>query len=157
MSVVAASAGSVRFEIPGAARSARLLRRLARRANVMLHPGKGELNAIVAELGEHPDDLAVLLREVETWVEEESLAAIRFELDGRAYVLEAGETDWTAVEPMPLGSDVTARRRQLRQALDSVDVALDELGGREGSTSRPDMQGLEGLRAQIELALRLLD
>jgi hypothetical protein len=157
MSVVAASAGSVRFEIPGAARSARLVRRLARRVNVMLLPGKGELNAIVAELGEQPYDLAVLLREVETWVEEESLAAIRFELDGRSYVLEAGEIDWTSVEAEPAGMDVATRRRQLRQALDSVDVALDELGGREGAASRPDMQGLEGLRAQIELALRLLD
>ena len=157
MSVVAASAGSVRFDVPGAARSARLVRRLARRANVMLHPGKGELNTIVAELGEQPDDLAALLREVETWVEEESLAAIRFELDGRAYVLEAGETDWTSVKPEPVGSDVAARRRQLRHALDSVDVAIEELGGREGSTSQPDMRGLEGLRAQIELALRLLD
>jgi hypothetical protein len=157
MSVVAASAGSVRFEIPGAARSARLVRRLARRVNVMLLPGKGELNAIVAELGVQPDDLAVLLREVETWVEEESLAAIRFELDGRSYVLEAGEIDWTSVEAEPAGMDVATRRRQLRQALDSVDVALDELGGREGAASRPDMQGLEGLRAQIELALRLLD
>jgi hypothetical protein len=157
MSVIAAPAGSVRFEIPGAARSARLVRRLALRANVMLLPGKGELNAIVAELGERPDDLADLLREVETWVEEESLAAIRFELDGRAYVLESGETDWTSVEPEPVGTDVVSRRRRLRQALDSVDVALDELGGREGSTSRPDMRGLEGLRAQIELALRLLD
>jgi hypothetical protein len=157
MSVAAVPAGSVRFEIPGAASSARLLRRLARRANVMLLAGHGAVNAIVAELGEEPDELAVLLREVEAWVEEESLAAIRFELDGRAYVLEAGEADWTAVPSRPVLADAAARRARLREALDSVDVAIAELEGREGSASRPDMEGLESLRAEIELALRLLD
>jgi hypothetical protein len=157
MSVAAVPAGSVRFEIPGGASSARLLRRLARRANVMLLAGHGAVNAIVAELGDEPDDLAVLLREVEAWVEEESLAAIRFELDGRAYVLEAGEADWAAVPSQPVVGDLAARRAQLREALDSVDVAIAELDGRGGSASRPEMEGLEGLRAEIELALRLLD
>jgi hypothetical protein len=157
MSVAAIPAGAVRFEIPGAASSARLLRRLARRANVMLLAGQGPCNAIVAELGDEPGDLSALLREVEAWVEEESLAAIRFELDGRAYVLEAGETDWTAVPPQPVDGDIAARRARLREALDSVDLAVAELEGRGGSASRPDMEGLEGLRAEIELALRLLD
>lgn len=155
VAAAAASAGAVRFEIPGAASSVRLLRRLARRANVMLLTG-GEVNAIVAELGEEPEDLAVLLREVETWVEEESLAAIRFEVDGRAYVLEAGETDWTSVVSGPAGADVAVRRTRLRDALESVDAAMAELEGRERSASRPDMRGLEGLRVEIELALRLL-
>jgi hypothetical protein len=31
---------------------------------------------------------------LEAWVEEESLCAIRFEVDGREYVLQAGEADW---------------------------------------------------------------
>lgn len=155
MSAVAASPGAVRFEIPGAASSVRLLRRLARRANVMLLAG-GEVNEVVAELGHEPDDLAVLLREVEAWVEEESLTAIRFELDGRAYVLEAGEPDWTSVSPEPAKPGLETRKARLREALDSVDVAMGELEGREGSASRPDMQGLEGLRAEIEHALRLL-
>jgi hypothetical protein len=110
----------------------------------------------VAELGREPDDLAVLLREVEAWVEEESLAAIRFELDGRAYVLEAGEPDWTAVSPEPAKPGIETRKARLREALDSIDVAMAELEGREGSASRPDMEGLEGLRAEIEHALRLL-
>ena len=35
-----------------------------------------------------------LLREVESWVEDESLYAIRYLLDDRIYVLEAGEVDW---------------------------------------------------------------
>jgi hypothetical protein len=157
MSAAAIPVGAIRFEIPGAASSARLLRRLARRANVMLLAGNGPCNAIVAELGDEPDDLALLLREVEAWVEEESLAAIRFELDGRTYVLEAGETDWTAVPPQPVQGLLSARRARLHEALDSVDVAIAELEGREGSASRPDMKGLEGLRAEIELALRLLD
>lgn len=157
MSAAAMPADAVRFEIPGAASSARLVRRLARKANVMLLAGHGPFNSIVAEVGEQPDDLATLLREVESWVEEESLVAIRFELDGRAYVLEAGETDWTAVPPQPHTGDIAARRTRLREALTSVDVAIAELEGREGSASRPDMVGLESLRAEIELALRLLD
>ena len=37
-----------------------------------------------------------LLREVEAWVAEESLCAIRFMLDGRIYVLGAGEADWNS-------------------------------------------------------------
>lgn len=41
-------------------------------------------------------DLARLLREVESWVEDESLCAVRFLLDDRIYVLGAGEADWTA-------------------------------------------------------------
>lgn len=157
MSAAAIPVGAIRFEIPGAASSARLLRRLARRANVMLLAEQGTMNSIVAELGDEPGDLAVLLREVEAWVEEESLAAIRYELDGRAYVLEAGEADWTAVPQETAARDLDARRARLREALDSVDVAIAELGGREGSASRPDMEGLEGLRSEIELALRLLD
>ena len=33
--------------------------------------------------------------EVEDWVEENSVCALRFEVDGRAYILEAGEPDWS--------------------------------------------------------------
>ena len=44
--------------------------------------------------------LASLLRLVEAWVERESLRAIRFAIDGRSYVLEAGDADWTAL-PRP--------------------------------------------------------
>jgi hypothetical protein len=40
-------------------------------------------------------DLAALLRMVEGWVAEHGLVAIRFELDGRAYVLESGESFWS--------------------------------------------------------------
>jgi hypothetical protein len=45
-------------------------------------------------------DLASLMRSVEDWVARESLRAIRFELDGRTYVLESGDADWAFV-PRP--------------------------------------------------------
>jgi hypothetical protein len=45
-------------------------------------------------------DLASLMRSVENWVARESLRAIRFELDGRTYVLESGDADWAFV-PRP--------------------------------------------------------
>jgi hypothetical protein len=38
-------------------------------------------------------DLASLMRTVEDWVARESLRAIRFELDGRVYILESGEVE----------------------------------------------------------------
>ena len=51
---------------------------------------------VVATFEQGPSDLAALLREIESWVDEESLCAVRFLLDDRIYVLEAGEADWTA-------------------------------------------------------------
>ena len=50
----------------------------------------GEAASIVGVLLT-PDelDLARLLREVQTWLDRSGLLALRFELDGRAYVLEA--------------------------------------------------------------------
>ena len=34
------------------------------------------------------------MRTVEDWVARESLRAIRFEIDGRVYIMESGEVDW---------------------------------------------------------------
>jgi len=48
---------------------------------------KGEVWLISARLRTNADDLAVLLREVEAYVTEAELHAIRFRLDGRAYIL----------------------------------------------------------------------
>ena len=48
----------------------------------------------MATLDDDPEDLAILLRIVETWVDNESLWAIRYELDGRNYVLAAGDPVW---------------------------------------------------------------
>jgi hypothetical protein len=55
-----------------------------------------DLAVVTTELRQGPTDLAVLLREVEAWIEEESLCAIRYLLDGQIYVLEAGGPDWTS-------------------------------------------------------------
>jgi hypothetical protein len=43
------------------------------------------------------DDLAVLLREVERWVADRHLGAIRFWVDEKDYVLQAGEIAWSAL------------------------------------------------------------
>jgi hypothetical protein len=45
---------------------------------------------VAAELRPRPGDLGLLLRAVELWATESSLALIRFHLDGRSYVLESG-------------------------------------------------------------------
>jgi hypothetical protein len=73
--------------------ASRLARRLARRRTPEL---LGEPACLVmASFSSDPADLAALPREVESWVDDESLCAIRFLLD-EIYVLEAGEADWAA-------------------------------------------------------------
>jgi hypothetical protein len=86
-------AGAVHFEIADLAAAVRLTRRLARGRVVSLRE-RGDVNVVSAALRNTRDDLAVLLRSVEAWVEEESQCAIRYEVDGREYVLQAGEADW---------------------------------------------------------------
>ena len=51
---------------------------------------------VTAAFSSESADLAVLLREIESWVEDERLRAVRFLVDDRIYVLEAGEVDWDA-------------------------------------------------------------
>ena len=78
--------------------AARLTRRLGRvRTAAVLGD---EPYIVVAAVSEDRSDLATLLREVESWVEDESLYAIRYLLDDRIYVLEAGEVDWDAREAL---------------------------------------------------------
>jgi hypothetical protein len=86
-------ARAVHFEIADLAAAVRLTRLLARGRVVSLRE-RGDVNLVSAALRAERDDLAVLLRSVEAWVEEESLCAIRFEVDGRDYILHAGEADW---------------------------------------------------------------
>lgn len=86
----------VHFEIADLAAAVRLTRRLAPRWTVSLHESR-DVNLVTARLREQSADFAVLLRELEAWVEEESLCAIRYEVDGREYVLQAGEADWQAI------------------------------------------------------------
>jgi hypothetical protein len=86
---------AVRFEIVDLTAAAGHARRLALNWSVTLHERRG-VNLVTVELRPRPTDVADLLREVERWIAEESLHAIRFDLDGRGYVLEAGDADWGA-------------------------------------------------------------
>jgi hypothetical protein len=80
------------FEVADYAPAARLTRRLGRERSTAL---LGEdPYVIVTGFSPGSADLAALLRQVETFVEAESLCAIRFLLDDRIYVLEAGNADW---------------------------------------------------------------
>jgi hypothetical protein len=82
------------FELLDFAAATRLVRRLgpARSAALLFD----EPYVVVAAFEPEAGDLAALLRDVEAWVAEESLCAIRFMLDGRIYILGAGEADWAA-------------------------------------------------------------
>jgi hypothetical protein len=88
--------GAVHFEIPDLASAVRLTRRLGKLWHTSLQDGLN-VNRVSALLRPNPGDLAVLLRSVEAWVEEESLCAIRYTVDGHEYVLTAGEADWSAM------------------------------------------------------------
>jgi hypothetical protein len=145
---------AVAFEIPDLATSARLAKRLAGRWTIDLMAESDELMVLVVELQPSPD-LAALLREVEAWVAEEALCAVRFEVDGRSYVLEAGEAKWDS--PPWKQVDSETRKAQLLEALTSVDTTIAEVSEREGPGSRARVMGLKGLRDDIALALRLLD
>jgi hypothetical protein len=85
----------VHFEVSEFSTAVRLTRRLGHERVVALLQNE-DLNVVTTELRSGPTDLAVLLREVEAWIEEESLCAIRYLLDDRIYVLEAGGADWAS-------------------------------------------------------------
>jgi hypothetical protein len=85
----------VHFEVADFATAVRLTRRLGHHRMVALLQDD-DLAVVTTELRPGATDLAVLLREVEAWIEEESLCAIRYLLDGQIYVLEAGGPDWTS-------------------------------------------------------------
>jgi hypothetical protein len=83
----------VHFEIVDLADAVRLVRRLGSGWCITFQE-REDVNLVTVELRRRPGDLALLLREVEQWITEGSLCAIRFELDGREYVIQAGEVDW---------------------------------------------------------------
>ena len=85
----------VHFEVAEFSSAVRLTRRLGHERMVALLQDN-DLNIVTTELRSEPTDLAVLLRQVEAWIEEESLCAIRYLVDDRIYVLEAGGPDWTS-------------------------------------------------------------
>ncbi len=133
-----------RFEVADIASAARLAERLATSWDVIVSIEGLDTISVDAVLLPEPEDVAVLLRTVEDWVEEESLLALRFELDERAYVLEAGEAAW-ALDASRMTETSAERRARLKKALGTVDRAM----------SAPRIRGLEDLRDDIVLALRL--
>jgi hypothetical protein len=46
--------------------------------------------------------LGRLLRMVEAWVAERALGAVRYHLDGKAYILSAGEITWSSFDREPV-------------------------------------------------------
>ena len=78
----------VLFELPTARAAERLLVHLSPHRLAWLQSGD-RVSIVGALLGPEADDLAQLLRSVQEWLERIGFAAIRFELDGRIYALEA--------------------------------------------------------------------
>jgi hypothetical protein len=77
----------VLFELPTRAGAERLLRYVTPTRLSWLETTEGACIVGVFLHGEEAD-LALLLRHVQAWLGSSKLAAIRFELDGRPYVLE---------------------------------------------------------------------
>jgi hypothetical protein len=78
----------VLFELPTRTSAHRLVGHLALTRLSWLEEGD-DACVVGAFLQLEDADLAVLLRSVQEWVEQAQLAAIRFEVDGRTYVLAA--------------------------------------------------------------------
>ena len=146
---------TIRFEVVELATAVRLAQRLGRNRSVVLVAESEYVKSVVAKVRRGPSDLANLLREVENWVGDESLGAIRYELDGRFFVLDAGGSDWS-VTTVPELPDPRSRRARLVEALGSIDPALAEVRERRRSSAPADIRGLEDLRDDVALALRLL-
>lgn len=146
---------TIRFEVVELATAVRLAQRLGRNRSVILVAESEYVKSVVAKVHRGPSDLADLLRDVENWVGDESLGAIRYELDGRFFVLDAGGSDWS-VTTVPDLPDPRSRRARLVEALGSIDTALAEVRERRASSAPADIRGLEDLRDDVALALRLL-
>ena len=82
--------GAIVFELPTKTAGERLLSHLGSNRWAWLEPGD-EAAVVCALLYPDPGDLAVLLRSVQAWLERSWLAAIRFEVDGRTYVLDGAK------------------------------------------------------------------
>jgi hypothetical protein len=87
---------TVQFELPTHSAAAELWQHLLAGRSTWTEP---RLDAwlVFAELGE-ADDFAVLLRSAEDWLAATHLRAIRFSVDGRCYVLEAGRLEWSHLD-----------------------------------------------------------
>ncbi len=86
---------TIQFEVPDLAAAARLVTLLRPRWRVVVTEC-GQVALVNVHIRSSAPQFARLLRSVEDWVARESLCAVRFELDGRGYVLAAGDADWTA-------------------------------------------------------------
>jgi len=101
----------VLFELPTAGFADRLLDHLGSERFGWRQPTNG-VTVVGVLLTTDDLDLALLLRCVQTWLERVDLAAIRFEVDGRTYMLEAKQ----AVQPVAgrLGDERAARHSRRR-------------------------------------------
>jgi hypothetical protein len=90
----------IHFEVMDYGAAVRLTQRVGRTRSAGLLCD--ESCVVAAVLDAEPNDLAVLLRDVEAWIEEESLGAIRFLLDNRIYVLAARIADSSPFRPVPI-------------------------------------------------------
>jgi hypothetical protein len=95
MPVDEALSETVVFELLGQAEGERLCERLRARWFVGQYKSD-DLVLVAAELRPDEGDLAVLLRAVKLWAADSAIAALRFYLDGREYVLESGAPVWDA-------------------------------------------------------------
>lgn len=77
------------FELPDRRLAGLLLAQLSPKRFAWMQ-NADEIPVVAALLNPDELDLAVLLRGVQAWLKRVKLAGIRFELDGRMYVLEAG-------------------------------------------------------------------
>ena len=84
---------TVQFELPDLAGAARLATLLRSRWAVSVNE-EDDVALVDVYIRASRTDLASLMRTVEDWVARESLRAIRFELDGRVYIMESGEVNW---------------------------------------------------------------
>jgi hypothetical protein len=84
----------VLFEIPGFDRAMQLCELVGSEWLAWVQNGEG-IRRVAVMIQPEEGDLAVLLRLVERWVAEQGIVAIRFELDGRTYVLESGQAVWS--------------------------------------------------------------
>ena len=82
------------FEIPGFELAARLCEQVGSERLAWVQSGDG-IRRVAVLIQTEEGDLAALLRTVERWVAEHELVAIRFELDGRLYVLDCGKSSWS--------------------------------------------------------------
>jgi hypothetical protein len=82
------------FEIPGVELAAQLCEEVGSERLAWIQSG-GSIRRVAVLIQPEDGDLAAILRTVERWVADHGLFAIRFELDGRTYVLEAGESSWS--------------------------------------------------------------